>query len=55
VCKRRHYEDARLTTPAEGSAITKRMMEAVCPEVVAEHEARHNRLDAEREQMRKRR
>ena len=39
ICKRKHYEDARLTTPEECSAITGRMIGRVWPEVVVEHEA----------------
>jgi hypothetical protein len=49
VCKRKYYEDARLTTPEAGSAITRRMMEKVWHEVIAEHEARHAELKREQE------
>ena len=55
VCKRKHYENARLMTPEECGAITNRMMERVWPEVVAqqeairtaEEEARARRMEAE--------
>jgi hypothetical protein len=52
VCKRKYYEDARLTTPEAGSAITRRMMESVWPEVIAEHETRHAELERQQERMR---
>jgi hypothetical protein len=35
VCKRKYYEDARLTTPEECAAVTSSMMRLVWPEVVA--------------------
>jgi hypothetical protein len=51
VCKRKYYEDARLTTPEQGSAITRRMMEMAWPEIVDEHEARRLKLEAQDERM----
>ncbi len=52
VCKRKYYEDARLTTPEEDGGYNRRMMQAAWPERVAEHEAEQARMDAERERRR---
>jgi len=48
VCKRKYYEDDRLATSEEGSQSTRRMMEVVWPEAIAEHESERAKPDPER-------
>jgi hypothetical protein len=45
VCKRKYYEDNRLTTPEENARSTKRMMELAWPEIITTHRVEETRPD----------